>query len=480
MFVSFIVFLSTLHTFFITYRYSACMKKYTWLLKLTSRVFLFFMLLALLLPSFWNPVFCCELYISPTAIEVIRNEKKLITVSKQVIHKKCKQDVSGIQIYSENCLIESESDWISEGFNWKKELTVIFPAAGEAYLTLSNSCELFPIRPFRAVYHVKEVIQSPSAAPTTTPSAPISSPESVTESVTPTKSDTFQPISPNKLDEKKNVNSTQTVAEPLTTQRQRWSDYFLKYEFYILIMLLMLSIVLNVTFQSRFRFLVNLVSLGYLGFFTGGCLCTIGLIEKAPIFGFTTSLGVFSILLITLLMVVSLLFGRIFCGWVCPQGVLQEFLYRSSSHQSKQYKTRLLYRILPGFSFFLVFIVSYFWKISVLCEFDPFRIPFHLTGSALLLSLFILIAVLSIYYYRPYCRFFCPLGFLLGTASWLGGKLNIRWIGKKVNCDQCVTCSKNCLSDALTANPSSLQIDAFSCIECGSCHEACFRFRKKS
>ncbi|MCE5223641.1 4Fe-4S binding protein [bacterium] len=480
------------------------------------RTFFLFMFIAYSLVAFTPPIFSCELYISPSNMDINQHEKQTITISRQIIHKKCKQDVSGIVINAENCQIESQTDWVVEGFNWKKEVVVLFPTTGDAYITISNTCELFPIRPYKAVFHVKELIQEDPIPPppiTTEPSPPPAT-ESPAPETPPVESNPIplpvetkpqpsiqeKPPSPPSVAPvlpTANIStpspgsglSDPPVASELTTQnaeseisktsekapasQQKWSDYFMKYEFYTLIMLLFISIILNISFQNKFRYLINLVSLGYLGFYTGGCLCTIGLVEKVPLFGFSTPLGIFSVVFLSLLFVLSMVFGRVFCGWICPHGVLQEFLFRFPviSHSKKKKFPWTI--VLPGFVFFSVFMISFIWKISLLCEYDPFKIPFQLSGTILLLIFFSLVGFTALFFHRPFCKYVCPLGFLLGLASWLGEKLKIRWIGKSVECENCSVCRKTCLSEALRKKGTSLQIDAFSCIECGSCHEKC-------
>jgi len=153
---------------------------------------------------------------------------------------------------------------------------------------------------------------------------------------------------------------------------------------------------------------------------------------------------------------------------------LQEFLYRIPSKKAARMTHQNIFAIiLPGLVFMTVFFVSFYGRISLLCAYDPFAAAFQLTGTIVVVIIFIILAIFSLFTYRPFCKYVCPLGFLLGLASWVGDKLKIRWIGQSVHCTTCTQCKKECSSRALIEHNQQLRISSYDCIECGNCHQSC-------
>ena len=78
----------------------------------------------------------------------------------------------------------------------------------------------------------------------------------------------------------------------------------------------------------------------------------------------------------------------------------------------------------------------------------------------------IAIVVLAVVFYRPFCKWICPLGAfygLMNKVSLLGIKVDQR------KCVSCGTCAAACKMDvAITESPNSTE-----CIRCGKCISAC-------
>ena len=53
----------------------------------------------------------------------------------------------------------------------------------------------------------------------------------------------------------------------------------------------------------------------------------------------------------------------------------------------------------------------------VICRFDPFVPLFRLTGDWTMLMTGGIFLLIGVFVSRPYCRFFCPYGILLGWLS---------------------------------------------------------------
>lgn len=178
----------------------------------------------------------------------------------------------------------------------------------------------------------------------------------------------------------------------------------------------------------------------------------------------------------------GLLLGRTICGWLCPVGLGQELLYKIKTPKVKKSKAT---RVLSYFKYFvliaLVVIVPLSFAIPGFCEYICPAGTFE--GGVGLLSnsanegllanlgplfswkftLLILIVVASIFFFRFFCRFLCPLGALYGffcKIAMLGVKLD------KNKCTDCGLCIGVCKMDIKT-------VGDHECIHCGACISVC-------
>ena len=178
----------------------------------------------------------------------------------------------------------------------------------------------------------------------------------------------------------------------------------------------------------------------------------------------------------------GLLLGRTICGWLCPIGLGQELLYKIKTPKVKKSKvTRVLSYLKYVMLVALVVIVPIAFKIPGFCEFicpaGTFQGGLGLLGNknnegwlALLGPLFtwkfmllVLIIVGSIFFFRFFCRFLCPLGALYGffcRVAMLGIKLD------ENKCTDCGLCIGVCKMDVK-------KVGDHECIHCGECISAC-------
>ena len=76
------------------------------------------------------------------------------------------------------------------------------------------------------------------------------------------------------------------------------------------------------------------------------------------------------------------------------------------------------------------------------------------------------ITVLSVFFFRPFCKYLCPLGAIYGIFNPVS---SYRLVIDKDKCVSCGTCQKACGMDIRTfETPNSPE-----CIRCGSCMAAC-------
>ena len=82
------------------------------------------------------------------------------------------------------------------------------------------------------------------------------------------------------------------------------------------------------------------------------------------------------------------------------------------------------------------------------------------------LGILLLLLVLSIKIYRPFCQYLCPLGAIYGWFNRFS-LVQIRW--EKESCISCMACKKAC---PVNLPPEKISLSP-ECIKCGKCIHAC-------
>ena len=180
------------------------------------------------------------------------------------------------------------------------------------------------------------------------------------------------------------------------------------------------------------------------------------------------------------LLLFGVLLGRVICGFLCPFGLLQELLYKIPVRKLKKSKwTRRLSLI--KYVVFAVFVIIIPLTLAVpgFCKFicpagtleggvplvimneSLRRLIGWLFSWKLLLAAAIIIA--SVFIFRFFCRFICPLGAfysLFNRISILGVKVD------EHKCTNCGMCVKQCRMDVN-------KIGDRECIQFGECKDIC-------
>ncbi|GAA0720384.1 hypothetical protein GCM10008905_09500 [Clostridium malenominatum] len=179
-------------------------------------------------------------------------------------------------------------------------------------------------------------------------------------------------------------------------------------------------------------------------------------------------------------LVVAAFFGAVFCGWLCPFGSIQEWIgkigrkllgrkYNSFiPYKYDKYLRYLRYLALA----WVIYITAVTGKLAF-SDIDPYSALFHLwTDEVALGGIIILIIVLidSLFIERPWCKYLCPYGAILGITN----KFRIFKIRRHENtCISCNACNKSCPMNINVA--SSSIIKEHQCIACMKCtsEESC-------
>ncbi|MEN3009786.1 MAG: 4Fe-4S binding protein [Candidatus Bipolaricaulaceae bacterium] len=221
-----------------------------------------------------------------------------------------------------------------------------------------------------------------------------------------------------------------------------------------------LTLILLRRFRLRPLFLI--LSVAVLGFGMGGFLCPTAAVQNVFL------KGVSGYLILFLLPVVAALFvGRIFCGYVCPFGALQELLH------VRRWAWRvppLVWRVLNVLRYaVLLHLVGrvLLTHTVILQDFSPFKPLFTFGGTPATLAFTVAFALLSVFTFRPFCRSLCPYGALLSLVS----RVSFFHLQAGPTCASCGLCTKTCPGAAMRKGIP----DAGECLLCGACGEGCPR-----
>jgi len=186
------------------------------------------------------------------------------------------------------------------------------------------------------------------------------------------------------------------------------------------------------------------------------------------------------------LLLFGILLGRAICAFLCPFGLVQDMLDKIPTPKLK--KSKITYYLsfckYAVLAIFVIYLPLHFLWINgfstpafckYLCPAGTLQagIPLVLANESLRTitgALFQwrlvwlgIILLASIFIFRPFCRFLCPLGAIYSLFN------KYAMFGIKVNphrCSGCRACVNSCKLDVH-------QINDRECIRCGDCHPVC-------
>ena len=187
---------------------------------------------------------------------------------------------------------------------------------------------------------------------------------------------------------------------------------------------------------------------------------------------------------------IGLFVGRFICGWLCLFGLIQELLYKIPTPKLKvpEKPDKVLRYLKYVMLFVTVFLLPFAYRseygagvpffCKYICPVGTLEggVPLALLNSAIRSSLgwlfrwkFFLLALCilaSIFIYRPFCKYVCPLGAFYSLFQ----KISLlRLHFNEDACIHCGLCAKTCKMNVDPCkNPNSAE-----CIRCTECVQAC-------
>lgn len=231
-------------------------------------------------------------------------------------------------------------------------------------------------------------------------------------------------------------------------------------------------------FMVRYRSLRNLrgfmllAALVVFGFYRGGCPCPIMSFQHIIFAVFGDDPNWIGMLWFLGLIPITYLFGKVWCGWICHLGALQEFLFLPGKVKVLQSeKAQKIMRAIRIVLLIALIVQIFITKTNLFKTIDPFKVAFNLrAGNMLGWVLLGLLVISSVFIYRPFCKTVCPVGLMLGWVSKIPGA---SILAPKKECVGCKVCDTSCKINAITATSKISKLDNQECIACGNCITDC-------
>lgn len=190
------------------------------------------------------------------------------------------------------------------------------------------------------------------------------------------------------------------------------------------------------------------------------------------------------------LAIIGLFIGRFVCGWLCLFGLIQELLYKIPTpkltvpEKPDKILRYLKYLIL----LVMVFLLPFFYRsqygvgepffCKYICPVGTLEggIPLILLNSILRgalgwlfrwkFLLLVLCVAASVFIYRPFCKYICPLGAFYGLFQ------KVSLIRMRVDKEKCVDCGACAETCKMNVDPHKTP-NSNECIRCRACIKAC-------
>jgi Pyruvate/2-oxoacid:ferredoxin oxidoreductase delta subunit len=439
--------------------------------------------------SFAKSVLACEIKLTPSTFTVKAGDTVSFTLERYQTHRRCDVPLEDTSIKITGGEIVDPGVW-QRGYPDLLTFTVRFTTPGEAVVHVERYCEKEGLMVTEAKGTVLAAQDSSSGEGETVPVPQVTEPENPPD----TRELSGEQATEEAGQENHNYGSTSTspdessdatLNDPLTNggtpetlpsceagqnaaADQSWLEklsatplhYWLWYGF------IFTGLILYLLRLEALRKPFLILSLIVLGFYLGGCPCAVGVVFKILIGG--------GIALFLIPVAISVIWGRVFCGWTCPLGAVQEFVHAGKlgvrvPDRMDKYLKYLKFVILGVFGYLTITTGNYIWG-----DYEPFKVLFNFQGTATATAILLITLLVSLFIERPFCRYACPLGavFVLTSRSVL------RKVGPDAQkCTGCKLCTRgSCAMNAIRYVDSATGlpvVDNGECITCLRCGDVC-------
>ncbi len=171
------------------------------------------------------------------------------------------------------------------------------------------------------------------------------------------------------------------------------------------------------------------------------------------------------LIMVAFTVLTTLVWGRVFCGFLCPFGVLQDLIDRIVPDRFKRELPRGLHRAALKAKYVILAAILVpalaGIQVSLYQYFEPFGTVFFLSRSLLLWGIAGAFLLGAAVVPRFYCRYACPLGASLA----IGSILSLSRIRRVEQCGYCKVCEHRCPTGAI----DGASLDFKECVRCNDC-----------
>jgi len=214
----------------------------------------------------------------------------------------------------------------------------------------------------------------------------------------------------------------------------------------------------------RLKYITLAATVGYMGFVKSRLVSVVDLFAVAdlnvPVFKYNLAWYLLSFFVI----VSTVLWGRLYCGRICAFGALTQLMDTAVPRTLRvevpvwldQRAAWIKYGLLAA-------VLAYFVAtrdVSIYRYVEPFWM-FGLFGTTPMWIGLGVLLLATVFVRNLYCRFFCPVGALLGVIS----KLTVFKIKRWSECNTCKICEKTCEWGAIRG-PKIIESECVRCDDC--------------
>lgn len=211
---------------------------------------------------------------------------------------------------------------------------------------------------------------------------------------------------------------------------------------------------------------------------------------KSVLYGFRTP----QMVTLAVILFLTLVGPKLFCGWVCPVGAVQELIAMLADKlgiRRRKWNFRFTHAVRAGFLLLFIFLSGTAVLHTVQNErtvalsvyeyvnaFDGFKFGLQATPFDTIIHFlpFLLTLGLAFKFYRPFCYLVCPIGLLTNLVEQFG---LFRVVRKQPACTDCGVCTEKspCPTVPEILRDAAYRPDCFSCAVCvDSCPEGELEF----
>lgn len=255
---------------------------------------------------------------------------------------------------------------------------------------------------------------------------------------------------------------------------KNWFKIPLKFILWFSILAAFFFIMKNRQVKTGLRLLLLTVSTVVFGVVLGSDPSPMGTVKDAIVLlGREHVIFLPRLIALTVFLGMVVIVNKYICSWGCQFGTLQDILFQAGRRLPliRQVKLPFLLTNTVRIIFFTAIIISAFvFTFDLAGIIDPFKIfnPMHISLAGGIFLAAIILA--SLFFYRPWCHFFCPFG----LVGWIFEKISI--IKVHVNyktCTACMSCAKACPTNVMSAILKRNKLTIPDCFSCYTCRDVC-------